>query len=87
MNTTREFNAEDWSGDTITVDYDETERSFEMYGYDFTVTHYTEVFRGEGFVQLLGEGWDDALCTIYCAAEDSLESLIIKAARYVRNYV
>lgn len=87
LSTTREFNADDWTGDVIAVDYDADLREFEMYGYTFTVTHFTEVHKGDGFVQLLGDDWAEPLATLYCHESNTLEDLIIRAARFVRNRV
>ena len=91
---TRKFNADDWTGDELSIEYTvETDPvnggellRFEYYGYVFSVTGFEPVYKGEGFRSLRGSDWAEPLTTLYLDNDDR-ESAVIAAMRYVRNYV
>ena len=85
MNSTREFNLENWSGESVAVDYDD-EGNFEFYGYKFQVTGFVDIYNGEGYRSLFGDQWDDNLCILNLKSDD-LEAAVISAVRYVANRV
>lgn len=92
------FNAEDWSGEEINVAYtvsDDGVIRFEMYDSRFEISpletdgREEELGGGNGWRTLDGDDWSDPLTTLFFldADGDDHKKAVIKAARYVRNFV
>lgn len=80
------FNANDWTGDEITVEYTDDGR-FEMAGYTFWLGEFVEVFRGAGYRQLFGSDWGDDVLTSLQFESDDMETAVRAAGRWIRNHV
>ena len=89
---TREFNLDNWTGETVVISYAVKQRSFEMYGYTWNLGSIDNVGDGQTFaVRLYGSDWNGAMTTLYVETDFNtptlMEAAVIAAARYVANHV
>jgi hypothetical protein len=84
-------NKSDWSGDDVTVQYDET-ATFELYGYTFTLGRFVpfgepSLLEREGVRELFGDQWGDDTLTTLPVPSESLEQAVIAAIKWISNHV
>jgi hypothetical protein len=88
---TREFNLENWSGQSVVVSYNVRDREFEAFGETFTIGKATVLDCGLSCASLYGVGWKGPLTNIIFQidpeAPASLESAVIAATRWAANHV
>ena len=87
---TREFNLENWSGETAVISYAVKQRTFDFQGDTFflgAISYIGQV----GFVSLFGIGWDGALATVNFETDfktpTAMEAAVIAATRWAANHV
>lgn len=82
--TTITTNLNNYSGEEMTVSM--KGGKFEMYGYEFTIGEFVEVYKGEGYRKLEGSDWSEPLTTLMLDSNSDAEALRA-AVIYVANRI
>ena len=89
---TREFNLNNWTGDTAVVSYTVGNRTFDFQGETWTLGRIQHVDGGICIVSLYGNGWDGALMSNVIfetgpGHSDMMHEAVITASRWIANHV
>lgn len=88
---TREFNLNNWTGETVVISYAVRQRTFDFQGETYNLGSFTVLDCGLACVSLYGIGWDGALTNVLFQTDFNtptlMEAAVIAAARYVANHV
>lgn len=88
---TREFNLENWSGETVVVSYAVKQRTFDFQGETYFIGSFTVLDCGLAAANLYGIGWDGALTTLLFETNFEtptlMEAAVVAATRYAANHV
>ncbi len=90
MAKTSIFNLCNWTGEKVQVTYNARKMSFDFGGYHFWLElEKFDDYKGDGYANLYGEGWDGALTSIFeiDGRADDKEMWIRRAVIWVANHV
>lgn len=89
---TREFNLQNWTGETAIVSYSVKNRSFEFQGERFYLGGFAHYDGGQtAAVHLYGESWEGPITTLFVDTDfktpTMMHAAIIAAVRYAANHI